>query len=351
MHILSDNDYKLYTSIIQLTQESLRKTLLKYLQKKYPRQVIATKDYIIATGDIPIALCAHMDTVWKSPPKDVYYDRLRGVIWSPEGGCGDDRAGVFAILKILQSGLRPTIIFTTDEEKGGLGAEKLVRDLQTAPTELKYIIQLDRRGDCDCVFYDCDNDDFVQYIESWGFIENYGSFSDISEICPAWGIAGVNLSVGYFDEHTVSETVHVSSLMSTISKVKRMLAATDIPEFEYIPSLSSLRWYKWWEKEYGFDYGYPSDDDPLDAVPACTCSKCGTTLHTYEAIPVIRSDGSGYFYRCPDCCVQDIEWCRDCGEAFESTDPTEYLCPACKDWEKGGTGKWTTQQSKTNSTK
>lgn len=336
MHILSDSDYKLYTSIIQLKQESLRKTLVKYLQKKYPHKVVATKDYIMAEGDIPIALCAHMDTVWSSPPKNVFYDRFRGVIWSPEGGCGDDRAGVFAILKILQAGLRPTVIFTTDEEKGGLGADKLVQDFPQAPMKLNYIIQLDRRGECDCVFYDCDNEEFTHYVEKWGFIENYGSFTDISEICPVWGMAGVNLSIGYINEHSIAETVHVSALMATVQKVKRMLTAEDIPEFEYIPSAASLNWYKMWAKEYNL---YPSDDDPLDTNITCVCSKCNKTLKTYEAIPVVKADGAGYFYRCPDCCTSGVEWCRDCGEAFESYDPDEYLCPACQKWEKEGANK------------
>ena len=97
-----------------------------HLRKIYPT-VLETKDYICAEGVIPIALVAHMDTVFFKPATTIYYDRQKNTMWSPMGLGADDRAGVFAIIQILQSGLRPHIIFTTDEEKGCLGAEALAK--------------------------------------------------------------------------------------------------------------------------------------------------------------------------------------------------------------------------------
>ena len=79
MQVLSKGDYKLFTSICSLTQKGLKKTLASYLTKYY-KTVHSTKDYIFAEGDIPIALVAHMDTVWKTPPKDIFYDREKNVI-------------------------------------------------------------------------------------------------------------------------------------------------------------------------------------------------------------------------------------------------------------------------------
>ncbi len=340
MQKLTDNDYKLFKSIVSLKQSSLQKTLEAFLNKKYDT-VISRKEYLFAKGDIPIALVAHMDTVFQKPPKDIYYDREMGVIWSPEGGCGDDRAGVFAILKVIQSGLRPSVIFTTDEEVGGLGAEKLINDFPEAPTQLNYIIQLDRRGTNDCVFYDCDNPQFVQYVESFGFIENYGSFSDISEICPAWGMAGVNLSIGYEDEHSVSETLHVNPLLKTISKVKSMLQATNIPEFKYIPSVSASYWNRYLYKGYSWDF----EDDEF-----FKCSKCGNLFEDYEMVPVVGLDGNQKYF-CPDCCVAHVNWCVKCGEAFEIKEKSsEKLCPTCRH-EKGGNEKCITKKSKKNSMK
>lgn len=321
MQTLSANDYKMYCSIISLSQKSLRKTLAEYLKKKYDK-VYHTKEFIIAEGNIPIALLAHMDTVFKMPPKDIYYDRDKNVIWSPEGGCGDDRAGVFAILKILQSNLRPTVIFTTDEEMGGLGADAILKQFPECPiSDLRYMIQLDRRGTNDCVFYDCDNDDFVDYVEKFGFIENFGTFTDISILCPQWGMAGVNLSIGYENEHSVSETVHVSAMLATIAKVKNMLREKEIPSFKYVHSLSSYKWFK---------YLYPTDYES-DGI-YLHCHSCNKVFSEYELFPVKMLDNTTAFF-CPDCMVDDkIQWCVECGEAFE-TDATHLS--KCRDCQGG----------------
>ena len=121
MHVLSTKDYKLFEKLVSLRQSELRKAMIQYLKARY-NKVLITKDYIVAIGDIPIALVAHMDTVFTHPAENMFYDERKGVLWSPEGLGADDRAGVFSILKILQENLRPSVILTTDEEKGGIGA-------------------------------------------------------------------------------------------------------------------------------------------------------------------------------------------------------------------------------------
>ena len=341
VQVLNQNDYKLFKTIVGLKQNSLMKTLDSYLRRKYDKgKIIKTDAYIYAEGDIPIALVAHMDTVFKSPPEHIYYDERQGVIWSPEGLGADDRAGVFAILKIVQSGLRPTIIFTTDEEIGGVGAEKLVKDFPTSPSELKYIIQLDRRGTNDCVFYECVNEEFTKYVESFGFIENFGSFSDISELCPAWGIAGVNLSIGYEDEHSISETFHVKPWLSTVTKVELMLQEEEIPSFEYIEDTRYVNYWKALKNPYAWDY--PDDDE-------ICCSRCYKIFSEYEMIPVKFHHGIKYY--CPDCCVDKVDWCNNCGEAFEA-EKGEKFCPECRKKIMGeNKDKCSTKKSKKNSIK
>lgn len=322
--------------------------MYEYLKTVYPK-VKYTKEYIFAEGEIPIALVAHLDTVFVEPPKNIYYDERKGVIWSPDGLGADDRAGVFAILKIIKHGLRPHIIFTTDEEKGGIGSSQLTMVYKSHPfNKLKYIIQLDRRGVNDCVFYECDNKKFTKYIESFGFVEEIGSFSDISILCPAWKVAGVNLSIGYEDEHSISETLHVNAMLATIKTVINMLrVAENAPSFKFIPA-------KWYEKfyysekktkngknniydllayddaeydEYYYgDYGYSLLTDDV------VCDKCGGTFFEYETIPVERKDHT-LKYICPDCLsIEEVGWCRICGEAYEIDYEhlDDNLCYTCK---------------------
>lgn len=158
MRVMSNSDYRLFRSLASLKQESLRKNLISIMKRKYDK-IHITKDFIYAIGDIPVTLVAHMDTVFPSPPGNIYYDKEAGVMWSPDGLGADDRAGVFAILKIIQAGYKPSVIFTTDEEKGALGADMLSILFPEPVTETKYVIQLDRRGTSDCVFYECENDE------------------------------------------------------------------------------------------------------------------------------------------------------------------------------------------------
>ena len=324
MRILKENDYKTFEKIAMLSQDSLKSVMTNYLKGKY-KEVVSTKEYVYAKGDIPIGLVAHLDTVFSKPPVDIFYDTRKNVMWSPEGLGADDRAGVFAIIKILQSGLRPNIILTTDEEIGGIGASELAK-LECPFEDLRYLIQLDRRGTNDCVFYDCDNGDFVEYVEQFGFIESWGSFSDISVLCPSWGVAGVNLSVGYRNEHSTEELLYISPLLSTIDKVKKMLSEKDIPSFVYIPTPYSFRNWNW---RTGYDYG--AGNSYLYAK--CPC--CGKNFAMEELVPVTMLDGS-IIYVCSDCVldpINNIEFCDSCYEAFEYADEDGWIpafCPKCR---------------------
>ena len=313
MRILSDGNLKLFEQIVKMNEVSLLKTMNTYLKRFY-NKVTYTKDYVYAIGDIPITLVAHVDTVFKEKPEDVFYDRVKNVLWSPQGLGADDRAGVFAIINIVKSGLRPHIIFTTGEEMGGLGAQVLTYREPKPFAEMKYIIQLDRRGKDDCIFYECDNVKFVEYIKSFGFHEEYGSFSDISELCPTWRIAGVNLSIGYKNEHSLIEILYIDYFLSTVEKVKKMLKdVNNINSFEYIPALYSL--------------------SSLNPTSLYKCKNCGKIFTEYELFLVKGIDSKNVYY-CPDCIYGNVNWCDSCGKAYEidfREDTTIKKCKDCRD--------------------
>lgn len=262
--------------ILKMSQEDLYNYLKVELKKYY---TIIDSDYmygsyIYCKGSSPVLLVAHLDTVFESPSmnvgnyggyksyfpdedynemhyddrtihsdiinsivveddeeeeeeeiKEIFYDSKQAVMWSPDGLGADDRAGVFMILTLLRSGLRPSVLFTTDEEIGGIGAKQFALNYKKSlvDSNIKYILELDRSGYQDCVFYDCDNPNFEEYINSFGFKTEIGTFSDISIICPAVGIAGVNLSVGYVYEHTLQEMLYVFSMFNVYDTVCYMI--------------------------------------------------------------------------------------------------------------------------------
>ena len=319
MRQLTRTQSELLCGLIRANQGTTKNTLSKYLHQKY-KKVVETKDYIYAEGNIPIALVAHMDTVFETRSRfaEVYYDREKNVMFCPDGAGFDDKAGIFAILQIIQKGLRPHIIFTTNEERGAIGAGKLA-DEKCPFKDLRYIIQLDRRGATDCVFYSCDNAAFTNYVETFGFVEAIGSFSDISVICPSWGVAGVNLSIGYQDEHSTSEILFVGQMFSTIDKVINMLQEEEIPAFEYIPAK-----YTYWYKAVpgSKKKGKVNPDDKH-------CFWCNKEYLPEELIPV-RMCGGDTEYFCIDCISGRVDFCNCCGEAYELNIDKNYgLCEDC----------------------
>lgn len=232
-----------FKKILRMKQADLKLTCLKYLLAKgYETEY--GDGYVYGKGEIPVMLVAHMDTVHREIPYHIYYDNEQDVMWSPEGIGGDDRCGVYSIMKILEE-YKPYVLFLEDEETGCIGATKATQKLEIP--DINFMIELDRRGIHDCVFYECGNEEFQKYIESFGFKTAIGSFTDIVELSDAWDVASVNLSIGYFNEHTFSETIHIRLMENTISKVKKIL--DDVKRhpneyFEYLPN------YPYYEYEY-----------------------------------------------------------------------------------------------------
>lgn len=267
---------KLFTDLAKMSQEDLKANLVKFLKKHY-KTVVEAPSYIYAIGDIDIAVAAHLDTIFDFEP-EVYCDMEKGVFWSPHGLGADDRAGVFAIVKLIHwYKKKPHVIFTLDEEVGGLGAQHLAAIPNPFPN-LKYIIQLDRRGERDCVFYNCGNEDFIKYVESFGFMTTQGSFSDISFICPKWDVAGVNLSIGYLNEHTKIEFLVYKWMWATIQKVIKMLEDVDnISNFSYKEKLRTcFACGKALPADEGFDF------TDIDKSNAFICYDCIGGKMKYE---------------------------------------------------------------------
>lgn len=251
-------DIKLLKSILKYKQEEIKLVCGAYLDFfEYDTQ--EGDGYLYGKGNIPVMLVAHMDTVHREKPTEIYYDSEQHIMWSPYGIGGDDRCGIYIILKLIQSGYRPHIMLLEDEEKGCIGATKMVEKLKCP--DINFIIELDRRGRDDCVFYDCDNKEFKQYIQEFGFKEKIGSFTDICVISDEWDIASVNLSVGYESEHTLQEIINTEYLLETQEKVENILNADNNKYYKYDRKKYQIQSktnndYQYSNEDYWDDYGY-----------------------------------------------------------------------------------------------
>lgn len=292
-------------------------------------QVVQTKDYVYARGTIPIALVAHADTVHMQLPREIFYDKEHNVIWSPEGIGADDRAGIYAIIDIIREGLRPTVIICNQEEVGGIGARKFVKAFPKPLDNINFMIELDRQGQHDMVFYSCDNPDFENYLEPYGFVTDWGTFSDIATISPKWGVAAVNLSIGYMDEHTKSERLYIDWMFKTIDKVKSILQDEMIEEHPFIfiegNDYYSNLFAKYYTYEYDYDVPYSSYSKKNKVVH--TCDFCGQPTSSEEEVKIYE-DGQ-WWYLCDNCASVCADKCEKCGKYFISQYPGQKLCNVC----------------------
>lgn len=216
-------------NIVQMTQRELKQTLASELSER-GYSPVSKKGFLYAEGDLPVLLVAHMDTVHKQPVETICFSKDGRFMMSPEGIGGDDRCGVHMILEIIRES-RCHVLFTEDEEIGCIGARAFAAG-KIRP-QVNYIVEVDRRGSNDAVFYLCDNPEFAEFVCSFGFETARGSFSDISVIAPALGVAAVNISAGYYNEHSRHECIDLAAMERNIGLLREMVQSS-AERFEYV---------------------------------------------------------------------------------------------------------------------
>ena len=176
-----------------------------------------------------VLLAAHADTVFSFRGRHkIIHDEDEDIYISgePDEGIGaDDRAGCAILWLLRNSG--HSLIITNGEEAGSTGAgdirdfhKKLFDELN----DHNYIIEFDRRGKSDYKVYDIPvTDEFKNFIEtSTGYKEpEKFSSTDITVLCDK--ICGVNLSTGYYYEHTELEHLKFHEWQDTLNLARKML--------------------------------------------------------------------------------------------------------------------------------
>ena len=189
--------------------------------------------YLPATRKDPVLLVAHADTV-ADESVEVVLEEKRGVIRNKCGILGaDDRAGCAMLWLLRNTG--HGLLVTDGEEYGGVGAEFLCSALPDIYEKInrdhQFMIEIDRRGGKDFKCYDVGTRDFRTYVaQKTGFSEpDRSKFTDIVYLCR--DICGVNLSCGYYEEHTDTEHIVKTEWHRTLTLLRRWLAEADIPKF------------------------------------------------------------------------------------------------------------------------
>ena len=189
---------------------------------------------------VPVIVVIHLDRVhefYTQPTfswKDLDTLRLcqsvdeRVLVVQNSNGTFDDRAGLIALLALINKyNYYPHIVLTGLEEYGCEGSLALVEDYPNIESldigDVSCLIQFDRRGFKQAVYYDFIGERFQAMISSIGFQTEQGSYSDIAVLAPVWNRAAVNLSVCYYNEHTDREYLNVFELKNSIKLFARLM--------------------------------------------------------------------------------------------------------------------------------
>jgi len=106
---------------------------------------------------------AHTDTVQNVVDGELLkFIKIRNDILSGYGVIGgDDKCGIYAILKLLKEGEKVNFLFSVSEETGGSGSQYFIQENASLISSVPYCIVLDRKGNSDIIglrnFY-CEED-------------------------------------------------------------------------------------------------------------------------------------------------------------------------------------------------
>ena len=324
-------------NIIKRSQEELQTWLPDLMRGLGYQKVYAPSEYIFCVGEIPVMVVCHMDTVHTHIPKTVLCQH--GIMWSPEGVGGDDRCGIYGAIEIAKRcKKRPFILFTTDEEIGGVGVQAFCRDFPENEYDIRFLVELDRKGYNDICFYQCDNPDFIEYAKKeTTYLEAYGSYTDIVDIMDAWNVAGCNLSCGYYNAHSISEYIVLKHLDRVINICIDWFDRTDwdnTPIYQtYSPFTNPRLSGGHYNSTAIWDFGIATQDEMEEAEGYYECVACGAEeRQTYKEF---------FCSLCRDCfemeslgdldLLEQDNYCIECGEPVATRFQTapNGLCSHC----------------------
>lgn len=251
-------------------------SLLKDWQVPYTRS--GNNLYNLDNPDMPI-LSAHLDQV-KTNGKAEHFvmtpeKRIIGYNknWQRTSLGGDDKNGIWIILKMLEAGHIVNFIISEGEERGCIG----IHALETAKVLDKileldtYCIVLDRKYDTDILksgsgttFCSTLAQSLCNFLGNHKYEVGTGSLSDTCTICDY--CESVNMSVAYFNPHMATEYTDWGSLQEICNDIKDVIESFvhfPTPPEIYKPKstyYSSSKFSKkgdqdekdWWKSCYGY---------------------------------------------------------------------------------------------------
>lgn len=187
------------------------------------------KYLILKIGELNIGYVAHLDTVHRTEgPQDIIVHNGKVSAVGAECLGADDGAGIWLLVEMMRAKKPGYYVFTTDEEIGCVGAEKMVEEIGESEwyKDIQWFVEFDRKGTAE-VIYDnfgglCASKEDAQTMCDFlglGHVPSaHGCFTDIVAFAKTTR-ACLNISAGYKGAHTPQEELDLSYLFRLRNKI------------------------------------------------------------------------------------------------------------------------------------
>lgn len=242
---------------------------------------------------------AHMDEnqTYFDEKTVVFKDgRVYGKYKNLKQQCGlgaDDSSGICCALQLLKVISDLKVCFTVEEEIGAFGAIAAC-DNFSFWYNVSYMLQADRHGANDLIVYTngikSASDDFLKDIADLIYTYNYeperGLFTDVGELANNLLISGVNISCGYYHEHTSKEYVVLSELENCLNFMFAILKKLSNLDRSYDIKITPASYFPGYDEEFfNNQYDFMRDsskktvwdlilENDYEFKPEYPCSQC-----------------------------------------------------------------------------
>lgn len=263
----------------------------------------ADDNIICTTAFTGVLFSSHTDTVhWDDGINDIRVDDF-GIITAWTKGKGkarrdvlgaDDAAGIFIMLQMIKHDIGGTYVFHADEEIGCVGSRILADSMYSVDgydlyEDFTHAIAFDRKGTTDFVWSQLGQQMCSTkcaqalmkrlnasgrhgYTLAKGIVTDTAMYADYVEEC-------INLSVGYYDEHTDDERLDMSFLLQLIETI-----VSDPDMFTDLPAVRILE-------------VYDDDEDDHKEYTVVQPETIAHLCHTHpDAIAELMENTFGYDY-------------------------------------------------------
>jgi hypothetical protein len=206
----------------------------KYLDRIPGMAIDTYGNRILTVGTAPrVMWSSHTDTVHKAEgrPRLAYGDGWLTVKNGDPASClgADCSAGVWLMVQMIARRIPGLYVFHAAEEVGGLGSAHIAAETPSILSKIDHAIAFDRRGYTSVVTHQyggrCASDAFAKTLASQlggdyapddgGTFTDTASYTSLIPEC-------TNISVGYFEAHTASESLDVAFLADLLERICKL---------------------------------------------------------------------------------------------------------------------------------